>query len=136
MGVRFGDIQRQGCKSALPARESFSLVHAHKSSFWLILIQILIPRIRSQKGLSNFGMPRNSQVHLLEHRFLGPILEILIQEVWNGACKFAFLTSSQVMLMMLDPTVGKHCPGIFSQRPKQASFSLSVPIQPTQTCQY
>lgn len=40
---------------------------------------------------------------MLKHRLLGLQAELLSQLVWGGAKDFAFLTSPQVMLMMLVP---------------------------------
>lgn len=51
MGLCLGNTQRQGCKNTHLTGESFSSLHPHRSIFWLISIQILIRRIRSQKGL-------------------------------------------------------------------------------------
>lgn len=44
---------------------------------------------------------QNHLEDLLKNRLLGPIPKFLVQSVWNGAQDFAFLTSSQVMLMLL-----------------------------------
>ena len=44
------------------------------------------------------------QTHLkdwLKHGFLGSTSSILTQDLWTGAREFAFLTSSQVMLLWL-----------------------------------
>lgn len=39
---------------------------------------------------------------LLKHRLLGPTPEFLTQNVWDRAQERAFLTSSQVILMLAD----------------------------------
>ena len=42
---------------------------------------------------AGFCVPQNGTEGLLKHRFLTPIVVLLIQHVWDGAQEFTFLTS-------------------------------------------
>lgn len=62
----------------------------------------------SSTGATNIVLPLGSHFQTLVctwrayyNRFLGPTSTFLIQQGWSGAYKFVFLTSSQVMLMLL-----------------------------------
>lgn len=50
------------------------------------------------------------QLEQVKHKLLDPTLGFLIQLVWGRACKFPFLTSSRVMMLLLDQIshCGKH----------------------------
>jgi len=57
------------------------------------------PQLRAE-GLKLQGHP-NPLEGLLKHRFLGPTSRVSDSVILGWACKHAFLTSSQVMRMLL-----------------------------------
>ena len=90
------------------------------------------------KWFSNI-LPQSHQEGFLKRR-LGPPSGFLIPEVWDGTWEFEFLTSDQVMLMLLawDPHFENCCPrlhGIGTWRwlaltqPNPPSMALSLSTQ-------
>ena len=68
--------------------------------------------LRMRFSLSNFSMHENHQESLLKPDCLAQPPELLIQLVWFGVQTFAFLTSSQmILLLLLDwrPCFEDHC---------------------------
>lgn len=71
---------------------------------------VILTEFSSGKGgtngpqrLPNSSASQSQLKAMLKHRLLGLQAELLSQLVWGGAQEFAFLTSPQVMLMMLVP---------------------------------
>lgn len=78
---------------------------------WGVLFCFCFPRLSLEECVSELSKHQNPLEGLLKHKLLGPRVS---ESVWGGAHEFAFLMSSQVILILPfpGPHLGNSSPGV------------------------
>lgn len=105
--VRFRELTKSHIASKL-WREDWNLRFSYSKAVCFQLLLCLLAKIKCKAVFSNISVHQNPLKSPQKYGLLSPCLEFPVQYVWEGTWEFAFLTSSQLLLVQ-GPHFETHC---------------------------